>query len=61
MTAKTLQEFLAASREKDLSGDAFELESPHMLEVRLNGMIWAKAGSMVARKGNVKFTRQGIR
>jgi uncharacterized protein (AIM24 family) len=23
-------------------------------------MVWAKAGSMVARKGGVKFTRQGI-
>ena len=60
MSVRTLQEFLASSKEKDVSSDAFELESPHMLEVRLNGMVWAKAGSMVARKGNVKFTRQGI-
>jgi uncharacterized protein (AIM24 family) len=60
MAVKTLQEFLSASKEKDLSGDAFELESSHMLEARVDGMIWAKAGSMIARKGNIKFTRQGL-
>ena len=60
MSILTLQEFLAKSTEKDASTEAFELENPHMLEVRLNGMVLAKAGSMVARKGNVKFSRQGV-
>ncbi|MBP3984925.1 AIM24 family protein [Pseudoxanthomonas helianthi] len=60
MSVRTLQEFLASSKEKDVSADAFELESPHLLEVRVNGLVWAKAGSMVARKGGVKFTRQGV-
>ena len=60
MAVQTLQEFLAASKEKDASPEAFELENPHLLEVRLNGLVWAKAGAMVARKGNVKFTRQGM-
>lgn len=60
MSVRTLQEFLASSKEKDVGSDAFELESPHMLEVRLKGMVWAKAGAMVARKGAVKFTRQGV-
>ena len=60
MAVKTLQEFLSASKEKDLSGETFELESSHMLEARVDGMIWAKAGSMIARKGNIKFTRQGL-
>ena len=60
MSVRTLQEFLASSKEKDVSADAFELESSHLLEVRVAGLVWAKAGSMVARKGNVKFTRQGI-
>ena len=60
MSVRTLQEFLASSTEKDVSSDVFELESAHMLEVRLNGLVWAKAGAMVARKGSVKFTRQGI-
>jgi uncharacterized protein (AIM24 family) len=61
MSAKTLQEFLSNTKEKDLSGDAFELESSHMLEVRVDGLVWAKAGSMIARKGGVKFTRQSMR
>ena len=60
MSVRTLQEFLASTREKDAGADAFELESPHLLEVRLNGLVWAKAGAMVARKGAVKFTRQGV-
>jgi len=60
MAVQSLQEFLAASKEKDASPEAFELENPHLLEVRVNGLVWAKAGAMVARKGNVKFTRQGM-
>ncbi|WP_369940610.1 AIM24 family protein [Xanthomonas medicagonis] len=60
MSVRTLAEFLSTSREKDASADAFELESPHLLEVRLDGLVWAKAGAMVARKGAVKFTRQGM-
>ena len=60
MAVQSLQQFLANSKEKDASGEAFELENPHLLEVRLNGLVWAKAGAMVARKGNVRFTRQGV-
>lgn len=60
MAVRTLNEFLAHSREKDVSPDPFELENPHLLEVRLNGMVWSKAGAMVARTGNVKFTREGL-
>lgn len=60
MSVRSLQEFLAASKERDASAEAFELESPHMLEVRVDGLVWAKAGAMVARKGGVKFTRQGV-
>lgn len=60
MAVKSLKEFLAATQEKDLSSDAFELESPYMLEVRVDGRVWAKSGAMVARKGSVKFTREGV-
>lgn len=60
MAVKTLSEFLSSTREKDLGADAFELESPHLLEVRVDGLVWAKAGAMVARLGAVKFTRQGL-
>lgn len=60
MAVQSLTEFLAKSTEKDATSEAFELESPYMLEVRLDGRIWAKAGAMIARKGAVKFTRQGV-
>jgi len=60
MTIKTLNEFLTASKEKDASPEVFELESSHLLEVKLNGRVWAKAGSMVAYRGSVDFKRQGM-
>ena len=34
MAIKTLDQFLAESAQKDASPDAFELESPRMLEIR---------------------------
>lgn len=60
MSVKTLREFLSMTSEKDVTPDAFELETPRMLEARVDGMVWAKVGAMVARKGNIRFTRQGI-
>ena len=44
MTIKSLKEFLDSSEQKDLSPEAFELESSHLLEVKLNGRVWSKAG-----------------
>lgn len=60
MPVKTVSEFVDAYVEKDVSAEAFELENEHLLEVRLNGLVWAKSGAMVARNGQVKFTRQGL-
>lgn len=60
MPVKTVNEFVDTYREKDISAEAFELENDHLLEVRLNGLVWAKSGAMVARTGQVKFTRQGL-
>jgi uncharacterized protein (AIM24 family) len=57
---KNLGEFVEESKQKDLSPEVFELESSHLLEVKLNGRVWAKSGSMVAYRGGVKFTRQGL-
>jgi uncharacterized protein (AIM24 family) len=57
---RNLSEFVEESRQKDVSAEAFELESSHLLEVKLNGRVWAKSGSMVAYRGGVKFTRQGM-
>lgn len=60
MTARTIADFLAASSQRDASAEAFELENPHLLEVRVSGTAWAKAGSMVAYTGGVRFRREGV-
>jgi uncharacterized protein (AIM24 family) len=56
----SIQDFLQSSVQRDASAEPFELESAHMLECRVNGRVWAKAGSMVAQTGNITFTRQGL-
>ncbi len=64
MSRMTVNEFLEATAQQDRGQGFFELESPHLLEVNLDGAshgnVWTKMGSMVAYRGNVKFTRQGM-
>lgn len=60
MAIKTVQDFLSTTAQRDASMDAFELESPYMLELKLDGRVWAKAGAMVAYHGNAKFKREGM-
>ncbi|MFC5051605.1 AIM24 family protein [Rubritalea spongiae] len=56
----SLSEFVAATEQKDRGEGVFELETPRMLEINLNGRINTKLGSMVSYRGSVKFTREGI-
>ncbi|HPH94589.1 MAG TPA: AIM24 family protein [Anaerolineaceae bacterium] len=56
----SVQEFLQSTAQNDAANSPFEIESPHMLEINLNGLAWMKAGSMVGYTGQVKFTREGI-
>ena len=56
----SLREFVDETGQKDHGQGFFELESPYMLEVNLNGMVWTKMGSMIAYVGNIKFVREGI-
>ncbi|MDR1290017.1 MAG: AIM24 family protein [Planctomycetaceae bacterium] len=56
-----LDSFIAAASQKETNEDVFGLESDRMLEVNLNNsMVWTKLGAMVAYRGNLKFTREGI-
>ncbi|MCL2711286.1 MAG: AIM24 family protein [Planctomycetaceae bacterium] len=56
-----LETFVQVSQQKDRNEGVFELESDRMLKVNLNNsMIWTKLGAMVAYRGNLKFTREGI-
>ncbi len=60
MGATTISDFIKANAQRDASAEMFELESPHMLEIKLDGRVWAKAGAMVAYHGAVKFRREGV-
>jgi uncharacterized protein (AIM24 family) len=56
----SIAEFIKNTEQVDKGEGFFELETPRMLEVNLNGLVWAKAGSMVAYHGKMKFVREGI-
>jgi uncharacterized protein (AIM24 family) len=60
MARYTIGDFVANTSQKDRGEGLFELESDHTLEVNLNGMVWAKLGSMVAYRGGIKFEREGM-
>jgi uncharacterized protein (AIM24 family) len=60
MARYSLEEFISTTQQKDRGEGLFELESPRMLEVNLDGMLWIKMGAMAAYRGSIKFEREGI-
>ncbi len=56
----SINEFIKQTEQEDKGEGLFELETPRMLEVNLDGQVWAKAGSMVAYSGQIKFEREGL-
>jgi len=60
MSRYSIAEFVESTRQQDRGEGKFELESPRLLEVNLNGMVWTKTGSMVAYVGQIKFERERI-
>lgn len=68
MTRHSLSDFLAQTAQQDRGQGFFELESARILEVNLgvtgggpaSPLVWTKTGSMVAYRGDVKFTREGM-
>jgi uncharacterized protein (AIM24 family) len=56
----SINDFIIATGEKDNPGHDFELESPRMLEVNLDGRVWTKLGSMISYRGDIKFIREGM-
>lgn len=56
----SITEFIRQTEQNDEQRAFFELETPRMLEVNLRNLVWAKAGSMVAYNGNIKFEREGF-
>ncbi len=60
MPRYTLNEFIAKTGQKDQGQGLFEMENERLLEINLDGRVWTKMGSMVAYRGDVKFTREGV-
>ena len=61
MARYTLTEFAQQTEQKDRHEGLFEMEGERVLEVHLDGnYVWTKKGSMVAYRGEMKFTREGI-
>lgn len=56
----SLAEFVNKTSQKEKGEGLFELESNNLLEINLDGVVWTKMGSMVAYKGEIKFTREGV-
>jgi uncharacterized protein (AIM24 family) len=60
MARYSLDEFVQQTGQRERGQGLFELETDRLLEVNLNGTAWIKTGAMVAYRGNVKFTREGV-
>jgi uncharacterized protein (AIM24 family) len=60
MARYTLDEFINETQQEEQGQGLFELEGDRCLEINLQDSVWTKTGSMVAYRGDVKFTREGI-
>lgn len=61
MSYYTLQDLVTQTKQQDQNMGVFELErGDRFLEVNLDGRVWMTKGAMVAYRGDVKFTREGI-
>jgi uncharacterized protein (AIM24 family) len=56
----SLEEFVRETSQQERGEGLFELETERMLEVNLNGRLWIKTGAMVAYRGRITFTREGV-
>lgn len=60
MNRYSIDEFIKNTEQVDKGEGFFELETPRMLEVNLDNLVWTKAGAMVAYHGKIKFEREGV-
>ncbi|MEK4699397.1 AIM24 family protein [Solibacillus sp. FSL R7-0668] len=54
----SLTQFVQKTKQDEHENEFFELETERVLEVNLNGEVWAKMGSMIAYTGSIKFERE---
>lgn len=61
MTGKySIAELIESTGQVDRGHGFFELETPRILEVNLDGLVWSKMGAMISYEGKIKFEREGI-
>lgn len=60
MSRYSVESFIEATQQSMEADHAFEMENPHLLEVNLNGQVWAKLGTMIGYVGQVKFERERL-
>jgi uncharacterized protein (AIM24 family) len=60
MSRYSIEEFVMNTKQQDKGEGLFELETPRILEINLNGQVWSKAGAMVSYRGQIKFEREGV-
>lgn len=60
MSTHSIQDFIQRTAQKERDGGAFELETERLLEIHVDGTVWTKMGSMIAYRGQIKFTREGV-
>ncbi|GEK32771.1 AIM24 family protein [Kurthia sibirica] len=60
MSNYSLDDFLKETQEDATKNSFFELETERVLEVNLDGQVWAKMGSMISYTGNIKFEREKV-
>ncbi|ANU23195.1 AIM24 family protein [Planococcus donghaensis] len=60
MSKYSIHQFVQKTKQDENAREFFELETDRLLEVNLNGLVWAKAGSMISYEGNIKFEREGM-
>jgi len=58
MSKYTIDEFIRQTKQDERGNEFFELETPRILEVNLNDMVWAKTGAMISYAGQIKFERE---
>ncbi|MTD31299.1 AIM24 family protein [Planomicrobium sp. YIM 101495] len=60
MSSYSISEFIQKTQQDERENDYFELETERILEVNLNGLVWAKVGSMISYTGSIKFERERV-
>lgn len=60
MSKYSLQQFILETKEDEQKNEFFVLETERVLEVNLQGQVWAKMGTMISYVGDITFEREKV-